>query len=252
MTYQEAVTQAADALTRGEDANWELARLTWENTKAAGDPGSQPDRATMEQWCSDIRAEAGRRFGESTGRKYRMLWDRYGQHFSVNRPSWTDAWQEVSPRIDDQRWNSPEAFSERAAAGVKRDLAVKLMADPEVADAVIAQPEARRAVYESLNRREQSVQDRAERIRDADPISSELRGLNSLIVIDDVLQRFVRDFSENFQKIANLPERDIFSSRHFLTVRIERAQECLDRLRSYLETGKTDIDAFLDSVLKGS
>lgn len=41
MGYQDQVAAAAAALKRGEDANWELARLTYENTREPGS-GSIP------------------------------------------------------------------------------------------------------------------------------------------------------------------------------------------------------------------
>jgi hypothetical protein len=88
--YKQAVTDAAEALRRGEDANWMLARLTAEHTINRGDPNG---RVTMEQWCADVRERSGRRFSLRTGRAYKAMWRRY-EHRD-DRPEWADGWREV-------------------------------------------------------------------------------------------------------------------------------------------------------------
>lgn len=255
MGYQDAVAQAADALKRGEDANWELARLTFENTITGRGYRDQPGKVTMEQWCADVRDRSGRKFSPGSGERYKRIWQRYGDLPSQQKelPAWVDAYYEDEAYVPQPFMEaSAQRVASSASPEIKRDLAAKLMADPIVADAVISQPEPRRAVYEALNRREQTAEQRRERMTDADPVSSELRGLNALLDLSQIIERFVGDFSRVFQQAAQLPESDAFASRTFLTLQLERLQECTDRLRSYLETGKTDIDAFLDSVLKGS
>ena len=78
MAYRDNVDLAATALARGEDANWELARLTFENTWNQGEPRST-DRVPMAQWCADVIDQApGRRFSEVTGLRYKRLWRRWG------------------------------------------------------------------------------------------------------------------------------------------------------------------------------
>lgn len=252
MTYQDAVAQAANALKQGEDANWELARLTFENTKGLGNPGTTPG-VTMEQWAEDVRSASGRRFSARTAGLYKTMWSRFGLQALADRPTWTDALYEVQPESSwhDRTARLAHQHIDTTDVEGKRDLAVKLMADPEVADAVISAPEPRRAVYEALNRREQAADVRRERLTDADPVSSGLRSMNALVEMDTVLGRFVQDFANTFRQMASLPEHDPFANREFLTLRLNHAQECLDQLRSYLDTGKTDIDTFLDSVLKG-
>lgn len=255
MTYQEAVTEAADALKRGEDANWELARLTFENTRNGGTSG-QADRATMDQWCADIRHASGRRFSEANGKKYKAVWAKFGGYDHTDRPSWTDAYYEFNVSYTDRaeyfEATATRRLTEDASIETQRDVAAKLLSNPAVADAVISAPDTRRAVYESLNRREQAAETRRERITDADPVASGLRSMNALVEMDTVLGRFVQDFTDTFRQMAALPQNDPFANREFLTLRLNHAQECLDQLRSYLDTGKTDIDAFLESVLKGS
>jgi hypothetical protein len=105
MSYQDNVRAAAAALTRGEDANWELARLTFESTRSRG----EFDKPTMETWCSDVRAASGRRFGVSTGEKYKIVWRRYGDPSLREGLSWNEAY------IACFEGGSPDAFKERLA-----------------------------------------------------------------------------------------------------------------------------------------
>lgn len=229
MGYQDAVAQAAEALKRGEDANWELARLTHENTLMMGYP-IQAGRVSMEQWASDVRAQSGRRFSAPHAARFKAIWGRYGHADLTDRPSWTDAMIETVPAAAYEVAGGRRELARsletiaNAPAQERRDLVVKLMTDPIVADAVISQPEPRRAVYEALNRREQTAEQRRERMTDADPVSSELRGLNALLELSQIIERFVGDFSRVFQQAAQLPESDAFASRTFLTLQLERLQ----------------------------
>lgn len=148
MTYQDNVAAAAVALQRGEDANWELARLTDENTN------TQTDRTkvTMEQWCNDVRDVSGRRFSTETGRKYAAVWREHGK--KLPRLPWTEAMYDVLPR------ERHEAVAERGAkfTAEKGDAqvaaeAVKIALDrPEVAALVVADAEANRAVTQARQR----------------------------------------------------------------------------------------------------
>lgn len=257
MNYQEAVTEAASALKRGEDANWELARLTYENTWMSGNYDAQPDRVSMAQWCADIREKAGRRFSETTGSLYKTMWKKHGHLPFRERGAWADLWLELKggsyPSTEDS-----SNVSVSNALEQKRDLAAKLLTDPEIADAVIAQPEARRAVYDSLSRREHAATERRERIAEQDPITVNIRQAEAQLT----LSRMVRDFTGNvetfrrnladlLQQAGPLSDRDIAANRHFIEQALREAREALDSVETYLVTGKTDIDAFLDSVLGG-
>lgn len=135
--YADQVAAAAAALTRGEDANWELARLTFENTRAHGH-GEQPGRVTMEQWCADVSTSSHRRFGKATGHTYKRIWERFGDVALHLRPSWTEALYEVRPG------SSPEQRHEREGARYVRDatperkveIARELLSQPEVAEQI--------------------------------------------------------------------------------------------------------------------
>ena len=145
MNYEDRVKAAAAALKSGEDANWTLAQLTYENTNRKGVPVA--GRVSHARWSADVRAASGRRFSETTSNKYSMMWERYGATSSKgSRLSWTDAWVEVNPR------DSGRAMRERAtdthigkeaSAERKVELLNQLLEDDEVlalldADAAIA------------------------------------------------------------------------------------------------------------------
>jgi hypothetical protein len=140
-----------------------------------------------------------------------------------------------------------------AVLGVRDALALlaeaKTATDPDVVDGVIADREGRRAVYEALSRREQTAETRRERMIDADPIASELRSMNALLDLSQAMDRYLRDGSAAMQHAAQLPAEDAFANRTFLMLQLDRVDEFSRRVRSYLETGKTDLDTFLDSVL---
>ena len=260
MAYQDAVAEAASALTRGEDANWELARLTWENTKGTGDSGSQHDKVTMDQWCADLRATSRRRFSVSHGRLFKRIWEQFGRSDLDERPPWTEALYEIKPEA------SYESVAERrdiarslasiavSTPEVKRDLAAKLLTDPAVADAVLDQPAARRAVYDSLQRQEQRAEVKHQTMRAADPVGQRLDREAALIDLEKTLRRFADDARTLTVAIGALPERSdgAIAPHLFLRQSFVAAEDALGSLRTLLETGVSDLDNFLDGVLKGA
>lgn len=110
MNYRKAVADAATALKRGEDANWTLARLTYE---VCGPPrGSGGDHTsgltrlpTLEQWSKDVAEASGRKFGSFTARLYRRIWAEYGEQTSHGTfaTSWADAYDAVRGQTPDER-----------------------------------------------------------------------------------------------------------------------------------------------------
>jgi hypothetical protein len=52
----------------------------------------------MAEWCAGIRAECGRKFAETTGRRYRTVWRKVvAQALSDDLPSLTEAYAELRP-----------------------------------------------------------------------------------------------------------------------------------------------------------
>lgn len=134
MTYEQQVAAAAAALKKGEDANWELARLTYENTNRPHEQ-RRPGRVSHATWAADVKEASGRRFSDQTSRKYSAMWERFGS--TKVRPSWTDAWYELVPR------DAGEAMRERAtdthiakeaSPERKRELLAVLLDDPDLID----------------------------------------------------------------------------------------------------------------------
>lgn len=261
MHYSEAVQQAAAALVRGEDANWELARLTWENTYGPGRHTPHDQRATVEEWCAAVRDRSERRFSTASGRIYRTVWESNRHLGSELRPEWTDAYYAA-------RGSTPTTYAETrqlierktieriedlATPEQKRAVATRLMADPAVADAIIAQPETRRAVYESLNRQEQRAEVKHNISRASDPVGQRLDRETALIDLEKLLRTFADQTRTLVAAIGALPERSdgAVAPHLFLRQSFVAAEDAIGSVRSLLTTGKSDIDNFLADVLKG-
>ena len=259
MAYQDAVAEAASALTRGEDANWQLARLTWENTISIPGANSQTGRVSMRQWCADVETTSKRRFSMKSGETYKGMWKaslpRYAGEAEL--PSWTEAYDEY-----DGRGSFADRFADAkarqgvtsASVEVRQDLAAKLMADPEVADAVMDQPQARRAVYDSLQRQEHRAEVKHQTMRAADPVGQRLDREAALIDLEKTLRRFADDARTLTAAIGTLPERSdgAIAPHLFLRQSYVAAEDALGSVRTLLETGVSDLDNFLDGVLKGA
>lgn len=135
MTYKQQVEAAAAALKRGDDANWELARLTDENTKAGRGPGVESGRVDMATWCGDVAQRSGRAFGERTGKFYRRVWREFGHLRS--QTSWSEAYWEVrGGSAKDQFEKGGQRAIKNASAEVKRETFKALAEDAAIVDAV--------------------------------------------------------------------------------------------------------------------
>ncbi len=151
-TYTEAVEEAAAALKRGEDANWELARLTYENTLMQGNAMSQPGKVNMEQWCADVRRASGRRFSAKSGRVYKAIWSEYGRHLDGDHLPWSEAYDGVQGGTVAERFEKTHArnVTEKASVETKVQVARELLAEPEVAEAVVADQATRNVITDHI------------------------------------------------------------------------------------------------------
>ena len=97
--YEDDVGTAAMALIEGEQSNWLLARLTYENTRSGGGTRASDWPVSMDRWCADVRRESGRKFSESTGKAYKAVWAKYGVDSSGSDESvsFAEALREVRP-----------------------------------------------------------------------------------------------------------------------------------------------------------
>jgi hypothetical protein len=141
--YEDQVRAASAALVRGENANWELACLTYENTFEKGDVSGQ-QKVSMERWCADIRAMSNRRFSKSTGMTYKAIWKIYGHQQAGDRKSWTEAYAEVQGGTMADRMVEADfkRAIEHASPEQKREAIATLAQEPEV----LADDETRWAV----------------------------------------------------------------------------------------------------------
>lgn len=263
MSYRDNVNNAAAALQRGEEANWDLARLTFESTYDSGDYSAQTERVPMAQWCADVEAASGRRFSVGSGRRYKTLWRQYGPLSPGERGSWIEAFSAVSGHGD-------EAISERMAGYVgnrlevapaekKRELFQQLARDPEVvAEAAVLGTPTSRAVAELHTRTERVREEHREREVSGDPIAERIEQVGAALDLEAACTRYARDLltlSERFAREINdaLPRTGAAREEHLYWVRqaIGRARSVLDGLEGYAETGRTDLDVFLQDVLGG-
>ena len=141
MTYEDAVTLAAGALKRGEEANWELARLTYENTKNGNGKG-QPERKSLAEWSADIEAASGRKFSRTTASYYRQVWALAFTSVNANL-SFQDAYWEVRGTTKEEMFDERYAahVTDRAAPEVQVKTFEKLLETPAVRAALEQRPE---------------------------------------------------------------------------------------------------------------
>lgn len=136
--YVEAVTAAAGCLRRGEQANWELSRLTFERTfSGRGDTEGQTalGKVALSKWCLDVRQASGGKFSDKTGAVHRRVWDRFRSVGTTDRPSWTEAYIAVVPSASSEATleRHAEQHVREASPERKRALIIRLLNDPDLA-----------------------------------------------------------------------------------------------------------------------
>lgn len=257
--YSEAVQAAAGALKRGEDANWDLARLTAENTKDDRWETS-PDRVPMETWCADVREASGRRFGVETGKRYKRIWLSYGPRYQgsdTDRPSWQDAYWTDRGEVPGESFTGMHVGQVlRATPEVKAETAAKLLADPEVMQQAVAMGSPlSRALSEAADTQRTLREERVEQIIENDPISQRLRSSTSLTELSGILSRFAQDVESRLPHIQGLPglASDPTAQAMFLRESVLRAETAIASVKALLTTGRVggDVDEFVGQVLRG-
>jgi hypothetical protein len=114
----------------------------------------------------------------------------------------------------------------------------------------------RRVVYEGLHRREQQVSERTERQVQADPIARNIDQQQAMVD----LQRWVDDMRHHVERLRDgilprlgqVPVSDPLAMRRFLAEALADLDEAIQPVRTFVETGGTDIDRFLSDVLGGN
>jgi hypothetical protein len=148
----------------------------------------------------------------------------------------------LAPLLDDpdaMRAVYEQARAEQGDSLTAADLRVavqQLCADPALADALLAEPSAREAIYSAMHRRhrEQHVQHEAKVV--ADPATPFFDAQKAALKLDTLLAHFDRDFTALWPQLpAGLSA--ITGDALFLGHWRARVLAWMDRLGRYLETG---------------
>lgn len=264
MTYRDKVFLAATALARGEDANWELARLTFENTYERGRPSAQPDRVSMESWCDDVKARSGRRFSAGTGQRFKAVWRRYGHYESSDQPSWADAWESTAVDRELPAPPSPmdappyKALADQitAASDESKRFAFRRLAQEQavLAEATEIGSPVSRAVSELEHKAGLIRQQQREQMVQSDPIGRRLEQGQAATDLWALCVRYARESERFAEQVVELLRRSgpLSDDRvYFMRQTTDRTRALCDQLDRYFVSGQTDLDAFLASVLSG-
>lgn len=126
-------------------------------------------------------------------------------------------------------------------------------ASPEQIIDALEQPEIRRAVYQGLHEREQHVAERTERIAEADPVSRQFDQQQAMLDLQkwvDVLRRHIAQLhGDILPRLGRAPDRDPLAMRRFLAEALADLDEATAPVRTFVDSGTTDIDRFLSEVL---
>jgi hypothetical protein len=148
--YSEAVAEARRLVKRSEEDTWRLAQLTWEQLQAG---------CTQQQWADDVG------LSRRSVRRLAAVWDRFGAAVLANptsRPSAAEAMAEVDPGAG--HWPNQERTKEalqQMSPEQKAEVVREALAEPEVAERVIRDPDARRSVRQATDRYDHDHQERA-------------------------------------------------------------------------------------------
>ncbi len=148
-------------------------------------------------------------------------------------------------------------FIERASPEVKRVIVQHLVEDPDVRDDWQTRARVQRAIHDGDQRQEQRAREGVER----DPVERKIDSWRASIRLSQTISELSRDIGRGTAAIEDALRRDpsdLMSDINMLPqllpdleARYAQLGENIARLRSFLDTGRTDIDAFLDDVLKG-
>ena len=135
MIYREAVAEARQLVKRSEQDQWRLAELTWEQVEAG---------KTRKQWAQDIGVH------ETTVGRWLRVWQlKIDSARATSDISYSEAWNQAIGRTDGD-YGAAEV--RKMPTERKAEIARELLEDERVADAVVENPEAYRAVDRAVNR----------------------------------------------------------------------------------------------------
>jgi hypothetical protein len=208
-----------------------------------------------------VRAASGRRFAESTGQRYRRVWKEAGKLSpGGDLPVWAEAYETI---LESTRGSLRERLAasdirqglQHATPEVKRDTFAQLAADPEVLReaARLGSPTAKAAADLFVGSHRIRESQREQQI-ESDPIQKLAYQTYAAMDIEGICRRYALDTERFLREVSEaLPRTGPAGSGHLHWVReaIDRARSALDQLSTYVETGRNDVDRFLEEVLKG-
>jgi hypothetical protein len=137
-----------------------------------------------------------------------------------------------------------------AAPAVRLEVAQQLLADAAFADAVVSTHEGRLHLYDALDRHSHKAELEREAKRAADPVTRAIDEQRALLQLDKVLGHFARDIGALVPQLPPYGDGGPLGGDFFMQQNLTAAQEALDQIKRYVERGRTDLDAFLEDVLR--
>jgi len=241
-------------LRRGEEANWELAQLTFETTIDRGERRGD-EKVTMDVWCRDVREVAGRRFSERTGRLYKRMWAEVGRQHVADLPSFADTLEQLAH----PGGNAVERYTDWSAANVlnhgtptqKVDTFRRLAEDVDVRADKQAQSAALEFGVQVYRQREQDVRAHWRADEASERQEQRLEAVGTALDLEAVCDQYFRAARAFEERIGPLLENERPADASLLRLRliVQSTREALDRVEHWLEHGRSEVDAFVSSVL---
>jgi hypothetical protein len=216
----------------------------------------------MAQWSADVRAKSGRKFSDTTGRRYKAIWERFGRS-GADRPAWSEAYETIDPSVNDlgrERF-APSAgrrVIEHGTSETKAELVRELLAEPEVAEKALNTPEARTPgsiaakavgnVARATENRYEANRQRTEQKKAADPIARRMDENVALLDLQLAINTFVRKANELLPQVGSVAA----SERYWLNGETERLEAVTKQVRYLADHGETRTDAELRKITEGA
>ena len=272
--YEERVTQAADAWTHGVRAALKLARLTREACgpkREVGHTRPADGFVTYTKWAADVESRSGRKFSAGTASIYGDAWDYLQTHPGAD---WSEAYDDArggeSPNERMASHNVKRGL-EHATPEVKAAALAQLIADPDVrqpralATLLTSNPRELAVAFENddgLRRaignlqtdywRDHGIRNPIE--RRGDTVEQKLAEVDAALALQKAFDTFADSIDEIRPNLGNLPQRDAGGIDQGMNWMVrsafKRAEDALESVRSFAVHGKSDVEAFLGSVLR--
>jgi hypothetical protein len=242
MSYKQEVEAAAAALKRGEEADFELAERTYNNTTPDGS-------VSLTQWCADVQAKSGRSFGTTPGKYYRRAWGLYlAAEQAIGR---TAARKRTFKGEGGYYWEARDSSPSQERDEIRVREAVRVLRDPEASK----DPRISQALEEKYQREDAERTQRRQRMHDEDSNLQRLDQWEAAIQVDELVGILIESLDKWHDQWLNAFTRAgqlstgpggraildaVIKEAH---ERLNRTADDLDRTSSWNETGETDIDA---------